>query len=209
MGPDPVPPPAFRQAEGTQFFANRNRAFGANHGADRTRGGATSLEICPGKAMPRERNAPETHNCVENWGFLPWLGFPIKRKTCWVRPIENPVKFVCIEEEEKPSLPACSPVKTSICEVVWDFERALEQYALYGRSQRGPSRPGVRGRRDAMTADVVIVGAGLAGLGCACELNSRGLSCLLVEASDGVGGRARTDAVDGFLLDRGFQVLLT
>jgi len=55
----------------------------------------------------------------------------------------------------------------------------------------------------------VIVGAGLAGLGCACELNSRGLSCLLVEASDGVGGRARTDAVDGFLLDRGFQVLLT
>jgi phytoene dehydrogenase-like protein len=60
-----------------------------------------------------------------------------------------------------------------------------------------------------MTTDVVIVGAGLAGLGCACELNSRGLSCLLVEASDGVGGRARTDAVDGFLLDRGFQVLLT
>jgi len=57
--------------------------------------------------------------------------------------------------------------------------------------------------------DVVIVGAGLAGLSCGRELASQGISCLLLEASDGMGGRARTDQVDGFLLDRGFQVLLT
>lgn len=56
--------------------------------------------------------------------------------------------------------------------------------------------------------DVVIVGAGLAGLTCAQELHSRGIAALVLEASDGVGGRARTDVVDGFLLDRGFQVLL-
>lgn len=57
--------------------------------------------------------------------------------------------------------------------------------------------------------DVVIIGAGLAGLCCARELNRRGQSCLLLEASDRVGGRVRTEIVDGFQIDRGFQVLLT
>lgn len=56
---------------------------------------------------------------------------------------------------------------------------------------------------------VVIVGAGLAGLSCAVELVVRGIEPLVLEASDGVGGRVRTDLVDGFRLDRGFQVLLT
>lgn len=59
------------------------------------------------------------------------------------------------------------------------------------------------------THDVLIVGAGLAGLCCARELNGRGVSFKVIEASDGIGGRVRTDEVDGFLLDRGFQVLLT
>jgi phytoene dehydrogenase-like protein len=57
--------------------------------------------------------------------------------------------------------------------------------------------------------DAVIVGAGLAGLCAAIEIQRAGLSVAVVEASDGVGGRVRTDEVDGFLLDRGFQVLLT
>jgi phytoene dehydrogenase-like protein len=57
-------------------------------------------------------------------------------------------------------------------------------------------------------ADVVIVGAGLAGLCCARKLQESGVPFQVVEASDGVGGRVRTDHVDGFLLDRGFQVLL-
>ena len=56
---------------------------------------------------------------------------------------------------------------------------------------------------------VVVVGAGLAGLCCARELHRRGMPTLVLEASDGVGGRVRTDLHDGFLLDRGFQVLLT
>ena len=60
-----------------------------------------------------------------------------------------------------------------------------------------------------MDADVVIVGAGVAGLTCAAELNDRGVSFALVEASDDVGGRVRTDFVDGFTLDRGFQIFLT
>ncbi|MFK5633424.1 NAD(P)/FAD-dependent oxidoreductase [Ornithinimicrobium sp. LYQ103] len=55
--------------------------------------------------------------------------------------------------------------------------------------------------------DVVIVGAGLAGLTCALRLQSRGVSFRVLEASDAVGGRVRTDVVDGYLLDRGFQVL--
>mgnify|MGYP001811766346 CR=1 FL=1 len=58
-------------------------------------------------------------------------------------------------------------------------------------------------------ADVIVVGAGLAGLVCARHLHRSGLQVLVIEASDGPGGRVRTDDVDGFLLDRGFQVLLT
>ena len=58
-------------------------------------------------------------------------------------------------------------------------------------------------------AKVVIVGAGLAGLGCARRLGELGVACTVLEASDGVGGRVRTDEVEGYRLDRGFQVLLT
>jgi phytoene dehydrogenase-like protein len=57
--------------------------------------------------------------------------------------------------------------------------------------------------------DVVIVGAGLAGLSCARTLTAQGLVVVVLEAADGVGGRVRTDVVDGFQLDRGFQILLT
>jgi phytoene dehydrogenase-like protein len=57
--------------------------------------------------------------------------------------------------------------------------------------------------------DVLIIGGGLAGLCCALRLHQSGLSFQVLEASDGVGGRVRTDKVEGFLLDRGFQVLLT
>jgi protoporphyrinogen oxidase len=57
--------------------------------------------------------------------------------------------------------------------------------------------------------DVAIVGAGLAGLACALVLNDAGFDVVVLEASDGVGGRVRTDVVEGFQLDRGFQVLFT
>ena len=57
--------------------------------------------------------------------------------------------------------------------------------------------------------DVVVVGAGLAGLSCARTLHRGGRSVAVLEAGDGVGGRVRTDVVDGFRLDRGFQILLT
>ena len=58
-------------------------------------------------------------------------------------------------------------------------------------------------------SDVIVVGAGLAGLCCAGQLASQGVDVLVLERSDAIGGRVRTDEVDGFLLDRGFQVLLT
>ena len=57
--------------------------------------------------------------------------------------------------------------------------------------------------------DVVIIGAGLAGLACGRHLADAGISFQILETSDGVGGRVRTDHFEGFLLDRGFQVLLT
>jgi phytoene dehydrogenase-like protein len=57
--------------------------------------------------------------------------------------------------------------------------------------------------------DVVIVGAGLAGLAAARHLHAKSFSVAILEAQDDVGGRVRTDIVDGFRLDRGFQILLT
>src|SRR3712207_7347179 len=56
---------------------------------------------------------------------------------------------------------------------------------------------------------IIVIGAGLAGLTCAKVLHERGHEVDVFEASDGVGGRVRTDERDGFLLDRGFQVYFT
>ncbi|WP_026994435.1 NAD(P)/FAD-dependent oxidoreductase [Flectobacillus major] len=56
---------------------------------------------------------------------------------------------------------------------------------------------------------ILIIGAGIAGLTCAKKLKERGINALIVEASDAIGGRVRTDSENGFLLDRGFQILLT
>jgi phytoene dehydrogenase-like protein len=58
-------------------------------------------------------------------------------------------------------------------------------------------------------ADVVVVGGGLTGLRAALEISRGGLSVLLVERGNSVGGRVRTSDVDGFKLDHGFQVLLS
>src|SRR5690554_2225603 len=58
-----------------------------------------------------------------------------------------------------------------------------------------------------MDTDVIVIGAGLAGLQCARRAQRGGLRVAVLEAGDGVGGRVRTDRIDGFLCDRGFQVL--
>jgi phytoene dehydrogenase-like protein len=56
--------------------------------------------------------------------------------------------------------------------------------------------------------DVIIIGGGLAGLAAARRCAQAGIVPLLLESASDVGGRLTTDDVDGFLLDRGFQVLL-
>ncbi|MGA3223669.1 MAG: NAD(P)/FAD-dependent oxidoreductase [Acidobacteriaceae bacterium] len=58
-------------------------------------------------------------------------------------------------------------------------------------------------------SEVIVIGAGLAGLSCTLSLEAAGVPVTLLEASDAPGGRVRTDMVEGFLLDRGFQVMLT
>ncbi len=56
---------------------------------------------------------------------------------------------------------------------------------------------------------VIIVGAGLAGLSCARALKRRQIPFLIIEASDRLGGKLKTDVIRGFHLDRGFQVYFT
>lgn len=58
-------------------------------------------------------------------------------------------------------------------------------------------------------AEALVVGAGLSGLSAALHLGRQGVDVHVLEASDAVGGRIRTDRVHGFQLDRGFQILLT
>ena len=55
--------------------------------------------------------------------------------------------------------------------------------------------------------DVLVIGAGLAGLRCAALLASSGRSVAVWESGDAVGGRVRTDVIDGIPCDRGIQVL--
>ena len=68
---------------------------------------------------------------------------------------------------------------------------------------RSVSRPGAT---NVTAMAVVVVGAGLAGLAAARHLARHGVEVTVLEASDGVGGRVRTDLVDGFRFDRGFQL---
>lgn len=58
------------------------------------------------------------------------------------------------------------------------------------------------------THRAIVVGAGVAGLSAATDLAKAGVSVTLLESSDDVGGRVRSDKVDGFILDRGFQVFI-
>jgi phytoene dehydrogenase-like protein len=56
---------------------------------------------------------------------------------------------------------------------------------------------------------VIIIGGGLAGLACAVRLQEAEIPFLLLEASKSLGGRVQTDHFEEYLLNRGFQVLLT
>ncbi len=60
-----------------------------------------------------------------------------------------------------------------------------------------------------MNLKVGIIGAGLSGLACAIELEKNGFDVTVFEQAHEVGGRVKTEIIDGFLLDHGFQVYLT
>lgn len=94
------------------------------------------------------------------------------------------------------TLPPCSPVPATR-----PIHRRCTPFIYRARSARPPSATA--------SPDVIVVGGGVAGLAAARTLTQAGLAVQLHEAADDVGGRVRTDTVDGFLLDRGFQIFLT
>lgn len=85
--------------------------------------------------------------------------------------------------------------------LILGFIRKLKSHDMPIDSSSQPGGP--------VDKPVLIIGAGMAGLTCAAYLKQAGIKALVLEASDGVGGRVRTDVVDGFRLDRGFQIFLT
>ena len=67
----------------------------------------------------------------------------------------------------------------------------------------------MRANAGVSSADVIVVGGGVAGLACALTLKEAGRRALVLEATDEVGGRVKSHKAGEFVLDRGFQVLLT
>ena len=55
--------------------------------------------------------------------------------------------------------------------------------------------------------DCIVIGSGLAGLSAALHLQNNGVDVAVLEASDRPGGRIATDSIDGYLCDRGFQLI--
>ena len=58
-----------------------------------------------------------------------------------------------------------------------------------------------------MSKPVVVIGAGLAGLNASLELQKAGREVILLESSNRAGGRVQSDQIDGFICDRGFQLI--
>lgn len=89
------------------------------------------------------------------------------------------------------------------------FSRPGTPAAAPAASASPSNAVGGKAKAEPLETQVVVVGAGVAGLVCARRLAAEGVDVLLVEASDGVGGRVRTDVhPEGYLLDRGFQVFI-
>jgi phytoene dehydrogenase-like protein len=57
------------------------------------------------------------------------------------------------------------------------------------------------------SAEVLVIGAGLAGLSAAIACQAAGVDVIVIEASDRSGGRIASDEINGFICDRGFQLI--
>ncbi len=83
-------------------------------------------------------------------------------------------------------------------------------FAIYVcKADRFNLKPNSNNRMKKESVETLIVGGGLAGLAAASTLAKAGREVLLVEKDESLGGRIQTDSYQGFLLDRGFQVLLS
>lgn len=106
-------------------------------------------------------------------------------------------------------------IRSSISEDSFDkkstqatFINAVSQFFSNLANSMIPSKESSKTKK-LVKSKIAIVGAGISGLAAANELLRLGeKDFVIIEASDDVGGRVRSDLVDGFILDRGFQVFI-
>ncbi|GAQ89034.1 Amine oxidase family protein [Klebsormidium nitens] len=161
------------------------------------------------KSGPRQCHSGQPH-CHQNLGGQQQRGPCSARKALRHTHLSS-VQFAAEHLNPQSGFPSWRHCRHVCAAFKWPWEQkdgnaaSQEVDAVEAREQEN-RRNGV----PAEETDVVVVGAGLAGLACARTLHAAGIPFRLLEASDGVGGRVRTDVTDdGFLLDRGFQIFLS
>ncbi|XP_002970035.2 uncharacterized protein LOC9645542 [Selaginella moellendorffii] len=120
----------------------------------------------------------------------------------WESPLYPNCRFQVQQQHHHDQVALCSRLKPSPSSL-----RAVQTVDQPWKTENGASESA--DNVSPPEVDVVIVGAGLAGLAAARRLHKEGVTFQLLEASDGVGGRVRSDTVQGYVLDRGFQIFIS
>ena len=91
----------------------------------------------------------------------------------------------------------------------WQQRQLCQSQCMHKRQSRRVHILAMAASNGSSPEQALVVGAGVAGLSCGLRLQKAGIPFTILESSDGPGGRVRSDILDGFTLDRGFQIFLT
>ena len=89
------------------------------------------------------------------------------------------------------------------------LNKRVHAQCIHRRQSRRLHVIAMAGQNGSSSEQALVIGAGVAGLSCGLRLQKAGIPFTILESSDGPGGRVRSDKLEGFTLDRGFQIFLT